>query len=84
MQNNSSSTMPFIPSSTSYLSAHQNLDSSPSSSATGYGLKSLNVVGKVTWQQPPQSLHQKQMIAGVHLHKRSNSVTKRNNIGNWK
>ena len=84
IHNNSSSTLPFIPSSTSILTAYQLMKShhpgsSPETSVIRNGLRSLNVAGQVTWQQPSKSLRRQQLIAGVQLHKQSNSVQKRIN-----
>ena len=84
IHNNSSSTLPFIPSSTSILTAYQLMKShhpgsSPDTSIIGNGFRSLNVAGQVTWQQPSKSLHRQQFIAGVQSHKQSNSEQKRIN-----
>ena len=84
IHNNSSSTLPFIPSSTSILTAYQLMKShhpgsSPDTSIIGNGFRSLNVAGQVAWQQPSKSLHRKQFITGMQSHKQSNSEQKRMN-----
>ena len=78
IHNNSSSTLPFIPSSTSILTAHQ-LSKPPAAGVPGVPGSTGSLTPKGTlqaWQLPSESLHRKQLIPTRTLNSVQNMKTK--------